>query len=452
MKYSFLISCLFIILFSCKKEVYQKPNINNDFISEIKIQLKDSLSINDFQQLDFVNFVRTDIPIPGQDFLRIPFKNKSLATDFMLLKIENGDHFSSGKIFKINKNIQGISDKPVTRFYGDIQIYSLKRELLTNSSITNGFINAFHSNQNNSNPRFDIAVVVNPLMPEVTIVCSPSGGGYNYNDYFNLMSLYNPGNGGGGGGSAGGGSRGSGGYYSNSNPSNSGSNHQFSGAGGKTIFINFEWIENLPAINVNQYVKCFSSIPDDGATCSIKIMTDIPVNDDPSKFFDWSTGSPGHTFIQLTKSNGGQSVQQNIGFYPDQGWKTIITPSPLNAKFVDNAYHEYNASLLMNLPPDQFQSTLTHMQYLSNFMRYDISNYNCTDFALEIFNYRRGGGNQLTVPMYDIPGGIAPNGTATPQGLYQKLKEMQSSNSADAPNITIPGVKGYAGASDGPCN
>ena len=455
MKHLLFISALLIMLVSCKKESTQNAE-NVNYLNGIKLQLKDSLSSSDFQHLDFTNTVKTSIPDSRQIFLRIPFINKSLASDFILLQIENDDHFSSAKIFNINQNIQSVAKKP-TQFNGDIQIYSLKRNLLTNSLINNGFIDAFHNQQNNSNPNLDIAVVIIPLMPEVIIVCSSSGGGYTYGNYYNLMSLYN--GGGSGGGFQGGGSMSSGGYYNNSYSTPTINNHPTSGGGGinnppnnNSIYINSETGENLPAINVNQYVKCFGNIPDNGATCSIKLLTDIPVNNDPSKFFDWSTGSPGHTFIQLTKSNGSQMVQQNIGFYPDQGWKTIITPSPVNGKFVDNAYHEFNASISMTLDADKFQSTLTHIQYLSNFMRYDIANYNCTDFALEIFNYRRGGGNQLTIPMYDLPGNTAPNGSATPQGVYQKLKEMQSNNSADAPNITIPGVSGFAGASDGPCN
>ena len=457
MKYSFLISCLFIILFSCKKEGNNAAESPNNLIGKIKVQLKDSISVTDFRQLDFDHAVETHIPKVGQIFLRIPFINKSLASDFLLLKIENNGIFSSGKFFNINKNIQKSYKKSNTKFNGNIKIYSLKRNLLTSSFITNGFVDAFYLKQNNTNFKEDVVVI--PLMPEVVVVCSPPGGGggtsWNYYDYYDLPNLLY------GGGDGGGQEFGSsyGGYYSNSLPSQSGSGNpppNTSQPNNPTtddpILIYFELVESLEAININDYLQCFSSIPDNGALCSVKILTDIPVDNDPNKFFDWSVASPGHTFLQLTKSNGSQSVQQNIGFYPVKGWKTMLSPAPEEAKFVDNQDHEFNASLLMNLTPKKFESTLTHIKYLSAFIKYDLANYNCTDFALEVFNYQRGGGNKLAIPMYDIPGGNAPMGTATPQGLYQKLQEMQSNNSAEAPNITIPGVKAYAGSSDGPCN
>jgi hypothetical protein len=178
-------------------------------------------------------------------------------------------------------------------------------------------------------------------------------------------------------------------------------------------------------------------------------VCDIPVDSDPKKLLNWETESPGHTFLQLKKSNGNKTVVQNIGFYPGQGWKTLLTNAPVPGKFVDNAQHEYNASLKMGLSPEDFRSTVDHMLELSKHIKYDIDEYNCTDFALDVFNTRRIS-NQLVIPRYDIPGGLTANGTNTPQGLYNKLVSMQQAG-AESPNITIPREKRYAGASNGPC-
>lgn len=468
MKYAFLFSCLFIVLSSCKKEKELSPSTSN-FIGKIKYQLKDSLSSDDMQQLDFSKAVQTNIPTKKQTFLRIPFKNKSFATDFILLIIESNNQFSSGKIFNIIKNRFSLSSNPETRFNGNINIYSLQRKLLTRSLITNGFVDAFHPKPITTNLRTEIAIVLIPLLPEVIIVCSPSGGGgggggWDNSYYYNLLGLSGSGDVSGitqdvntGGGSTsiqGGGS----GYYSNSDPNPSGTgNPPLNNDENNILTINnpmlvdFEPVENLSPINLDQYIKCFNSIPDDGAICSIRILADIPVDKDPTIFFDWKNGSPGHSFIQIVKTNGTQSVRQNIGFYPNTNWKNIMTTAPVDAKFVDNAEHEFNASLFMSLTPEQLKGVLIHMQYLERFIKYDIDDYNCTDFALEIFNYKRGG-NQLTIPMYDIPGGTAPNGTTTPEGLYQQLKKMKDTGSAESQSISIPGVKGYVGASHGPCN
>lgn len=90
------------------------------------------------------------------------------------------------------------------------------------------------------------------------------------------------------------------------------------------------------------------------------------------------------------------------------------------------------------------------MQYLSRFIKYDIDEYNCTDWALELFNHVRS--DQIKIPMYDLPGAQAPFGTSTPQGLYQKLQSMKQTATAEAKKITIGIVKGWVGGSNGPCN
>ena len=458
MKHLLFITALLIIVVSCRKEIQDPQNIL--FIDKISIQLKDSLSAEDFQKLDFKNTVMSVIPSLGQSFLRIPFANKSLASDFILLKIRNDGYFFTGKIFNINKNIQPASLKHATQFNGNIKIYTLQRSLLINSLITNGFIEAFKPKSTILNSREQVVEI--PLMPDVTIICSYGGGNFSYSDYYNIMSLFSGGGVGGGGGNSGGGSTGGygggGGYYSSSNPNIPGNGSSSPTKRGShpplnddPISIDFEPVESLAPINLDQYLKCFSNIPDVGAFCSIRILTDIPVDKDPTIFFDWKNGSPGHTFLQISKINGTQSVQQNIGFYPKTDWKNVMSTAPVDGKFVDNEEHEFNASLLMNLTPEQLKGVLIHMLSLERFIKYDIDDYNCTDFALEVFNYKRGG-NQLTIPMYDIPGGTAPNGTASPEGLYQQLIKMKNAGGSEANNIVFPGVKGFVGASNGPCN
>ena len=180
------------------------------------------------------------------------------------------------------------------------------------------------------------------------------------------------------------------------------------------------------------------------------MFTDLPVDNDPKNFFAWENGSPGHTFIQLKKINGTQSAQQSFGFYPVSGWKTTFTPAPINGKFVDNGGHEFNASIKRDLSTAQLQNIITHMQYLANFIKYDIDEYNCTDWALELFNRVRS--DQIKIPMYDLPGAQAPFGTSTPQGLYQKLQSMKQMGGVDANKITMGIIKGWVGGSTGPCN
>jgi hypothetical protein len=126
-----------------------------------------------------------------------------------------------------------------------------------------------------------------------------------------------------------------------------------------------------------------------------------------------------------------------------------MTYAPTAGKLVDNAGHEFNASFKMNITPAQLSSVLIRMQQLSN-INYDVDSYNCTDWALDIFNTART--DKLKIPLYGIPDSPMTQGSQTPQGLYQKLQQMMNNNHPEKGNITIGIIKGYAGGSTGPCN
>jgi len=324
-------------------------------------------------------------------------------------------------------------------FNGAITFSSLNRGSVIASRVTNGYVEAFHPS------RAALRVqTLDEYLPEVVVVGYYSSDGFSFSDWLSLEGMFS------GGGT-------SSGYYSSLD-------YPYGGGGGESHssseqvyeevpqLIDFEEGVNESAINVENYLKCFSTVPDNGATCSIEILADIPIDGNPNEFFDWQNGSPGHTFLQLKKSNGDQNIMQNIGFYPVSGWKTFLTSTSLEGKFVDNGGHEFNASLTMNISPQQLQSAITEILYLSRFVRYDIDEYNCTDFALEVFNYVRSPASAIDIPKYDIPGGTSPTGTSTPEGLYQKLQSMKKAAGAEAANIELPGGKSWAAGSKGPCN
>jgi hypothetical protein len=79
-------------------------------------------------------------------------------------------------------------------------------------------------------------------------------------------------------------------------------------------------------------------------------------------------------------------------------------------------------------------------------MQYDIDNYNCTDWALAVFNKQ---GYGLDIPLYDIPGTYPSAGTSMPQGIYNKLQQMKNSGDPHADKIQIGFYKGYVTSSDG---
>lgn len=446
-----------IIIFSCKKEIPKERS--EHYLQKVKSELKDSLSANDYSTLDFSKAVFNKVDSVGLYFLRIPFKEKRVATDFVLLKTTKDGKVEQGKIIHLEGKVNAVGNRTrkQRQFDGRISISDLSRKSVLNSNITDGYIDALHM-QTNTRDQLMAPVYPDNVLPEVVVVAYVHNSDYSdFSTWLWLSSLfYSYGTGGGYGGG--------GGYYGGYYGSTDGGGGYYYGGGGgggsygdyeeggtsviedETMLVDIDTYVDNPAIDVGQYLKCFDNIPDDGATCTITIYTDIPVDNDPSKLFNWQTRSPGHAFLELKKSNGTRSVQQSIGFYPTANWKNILSADPVDSKIVNDGNHEFNASLKMIISPNLLRSAIGKIKEISN-MKYDMDEFNCTDFALEVFNYIR---TPLQIPHYVIPGGVYR--TNTPQGLYNKLKDMWLNNDAEKNNITIDILKGYVGSSSGPCN
>lgn len=420
--------------------------------------LKDSLSIGDFNALDFRSAVQTRVDSIGMYALRIPFKEKSITTDFVVVKTTAAGKIEKGKIIHLEGKATEFGTGIIKRrrFDGNILISSLDRHLVIKSAINNGYIEAFLPSIDQSNEVNSAYTTPDPYveLPEVIIVSTyPSGGGIDWSTYISLAGLYDDGYSAGyyssytGGGGGGGGSTSSGG----GSTTGTGGSEPYPIPQDQVIKVDVELQDTDPAIDIAKYMKCFSNIPDAGATATIEIFVDIPVNSDPGKIFNWDLGSPGHSFIQLKKQNGGQSVMQNIGFYPVNGFKTVLRPEPVAGKFVNNNGHEYNASYKVNLTAAQLKVAVTTILNLSTFKKYDIDEYNCTDFALEVFNKTVSTTQTLQIPKYFIPGGATPSGTNTPQGLYRTLNKLKILGGPEAANIIVP-VVGWVGQGKGPCD
>lgn len=451
MKQLILLVCFAIFIISCQKEA-NDLSYSQDYLRSVKLILKDSLSASDYNTLDFSKIVESKFKIKEEDvhLLRIPFVNRNPG-DFVLLRMDNLGKILKGKIIHMVKE-----DKLVDTYNGSILISSFKRDVVLTHSIINGYmqLSLMHKTSFQSKGQVESDPYVE--LPVVVVVGTYSSGGISFSTWVSLISLIGDAYGGGGGGyynnydpwlGVGGG--GGGGGNGSGSGGNTGGNNNFPIAD-NTMLVDFELGIDNPGIDIEKYLKCFDNVPDVGSECSIEIFSDIPVDSDPTKLFDWKTESPGHAFLQLSKGNGANSVIQNIGFYPTTNWKSILTTAPIDGKIVDNGGHELNASFKMNVSAANFKSILTHILYLSRFIKYDIDDYNCTDFALDVFNYVRT--DKLEIPKYDLPNGESPYGSSTPQGLYQKLQQMKNASHPEAGNITIGIYKGWVASSKGPCN
>lgn len=444
MKPLFLIILASLIVIGCRKD-HQPANEAPNYIETVRKGLMDSMVLADFKVLDFSKAARSRVDSAGLYYLRVPFTDKNAREDFVFVKTDERGRIERGKIVHIKGTVseEVTGGMGVKSWNGVISLASLDRKHLFQSPIRNGFVTAWH-NQNSF--RAETQEPQGEMMPEVIIVYTiPSDGGMSWSSYYMLHCFTSDSYNGSGGG----------GYYGDFS-GGGGDGGGFGGGGGSTdgsstdpvILVDVEMQDEFEPIDLEKFVKCFAAIPDAGATCSIEIFADIPVDSDPNKIFNYTSRSPGHTFLNIRKSNGTQSVSQNIGFYPKAGWKSILTSAPIDGKFVNNSQHEFNCGFKINITPAQLQAAIMEMlRTRSN--KYDIDNYNCTDWAMDVFN--AAGGN-FQIPLYDIPGNTMSLGTRTPNGIYNKLQEMKRQNDPRAAGITIGIAKGYAGNSTGPCN
>jgi hypothetical protein len=211
-----------------------------------------------------------------------------------------------------------------------------------------------------------------------------------------------------------------------------------------------------PVANLEKLLKCFSNLPDAGATYSAKIYVDIPNNADPTRLLA-GRGNPGHTFIRLTKTNGDKTITQTFGFYPQNGPKSVVTLGPVPSETRQNGQkdkeHEYNASYALNsVSQVQFQAMLQQAAQQAT-RPYDLTDFNCTSYALGIINAGLPAQSALqSLPAVVVhPVSLTPVAFKdSPSGLFLYLKALQS-NPAQASNIEM-NVDKNGSTSYGECN
>jgi hypothetical protein len=199
-------------------------------------------------------------------------------------------------------------------------------------------------------------------------------------------------------------------------------------------------ISSSPVTSLPAMFKCFDRVPNAGATYSVKICADLPVNSDPSIIIT-SGLVPGHAFISMTKTNGTESVTQSFGFYPVTSWVSIFNTA-IDSKLVDDGGHEYNASMEMtNISALDFQTLQNYAINKGTTLKYDLNDYNCTDYALEVFNSIRS--TPLVVPDQITGGTGGNNWGTTPNGLYNVLNNLSATQSSATTGIhNVSGSRG----------
>ncbi len=421
MKKMVLLLGVVLVLSSCRKMISNNPADHVRTILSAQLSEPDLLSVN-WQSLQ-------SAPLSNHHRLYL----LQMGKENIVLETNEQDDFVKGAIYQTAGKVSKVNGKGV--FNGSFQWSDLQRNNHLQYSIEDGVVSQLHTfkevGANGIGQRITMKECTDCTLPEVIVGASyPSGGGISYGAWLSLLSMFNMGgpadyilidwsSGGGGGGV-------------NSAP---------------VITIDLEAPENKTKIEPKKYTDCFGSIPDNSTTLyTVTISTDLPSDGHPEIFYNWHDMSPGHAFVELNKSTPYGGVAQSFGFYPTSSYKLLPldNSTSLAAKVVDDGGHEYQARYTISVTASQFQAAV----YAVNNARdlYNVGLYNCTDFALDVFN--AAGGN-LTIPKHAIPGFEVDGGSNTPQGLYEKIQSLKNSGTT---GTTTTNSKEYGGSSKGPCN
>jgi hypothetical protein len=453
----FIISAIFL---SCKKDAAPLSDTSSPYLRTVLSRMRDSLSVDDFGHLDTTKAYLTDSETKGPRTLRLPFIGKSISKDFLLLQTDGDGNILRGRVVHLNGSTDNTS-----QFSGFIRMNSLSGQILLESTVSKGYIDALHPGRGIGNQIKNVdskIITVLPApdadwLPEVVVIGYGSGAPpSNYISLDGLMGtsasdILNSGGGGGsdaGGANPGGGGA-AGGVNTNDAPTDNAGSYspldpaQNSGISplGRGVFIanglqlEREYIYSIPIIDVRKFFNCFDQIPDAGASFSVQLCVDVPINNNPAASSNTSGFNAGHSFLVVTKSGGGISITQSFGYYPASMLSVINPFASVGSAIKDNAGQEINGRLTMSVSADQFNKLKSVAISLST-KPYVLDSSNCTDYALGVFNSARS--SPIVIQPYVIhESGVIVSGSAispgfnvtipnSPQQLFEKLSQMKT--------------------------
>jgi hypothetical protein len=167
--------------------------------------------------------------------------------------------------------------------------------------------------------------------------------------------------------------------------------------------------------NINEYLKCFNL----GQSAELVIYVDQPTANSPTPYTygpdpNDSKGLPvsnvGHTFIAIQQGN----IRRVVGYYPKDPVNPA-TSSTATSVLSNNENHFFDVSISTRISSSQLVNIVGYCS--STPIIYDLNNYNCTDFGIEIA--KLGG---LNLP--DSYGKWPYGGGSNPGQLGQNIREM----------------------------
>lgn len=178
-----------------------------------------------------------------------------------------------------------------------------------------------------------------------------------------------------------------------------------------------------PATSPQKLFKDFDAVPDDDARYTLTIFSDLAVKNDASRIFAWAYGYPGHCFLRLTKISGLHCATKSFGLYPRIPLWCLLSGRSVEGKLSDDAMHEYDMHQTTELTKEHFENTINTIKTRMKNLRYNLREYNCADFALEIYNIHYPC-NPLVLDKTAMLNKIFA--MSTPKGLYHLLQDQQN--------------------------
>ncbi|CAN5295300.1 hypothetical protein BH11BAC5_BH11BAC5_43270 [soil metagenome] len=435
-----------IVFFGCQKEptstLSGTESLKLNYKNNVSAYLKARLSEEDFKSLDLVSMKISAYQNGDSNFIKIPFQRKSIKTDFIAIQSDTVG------ICKIATIVHFEIPDTSLPAYKKITINSLSRAQTWNFDFTK------NNNRNSTTSQKDLIAEI-PLMEDVTVIAYlPKTGGFTQFAFDNILFLLNP-----NGASAmpGGGlgmpavgvlSGGFGDYGNYSDPTSGGIKK-----------LEFERPESEPAADINRIFNCFNLLPDAGANYQITIEAQIPILSDPMSPYNLKL-EPGHSFITITKKNGGSSVTKSYGFYPNSGYKSVADPyGMVLSKVVNNSEHKFNSSITKSMSQAQFN--IVKSTSIANASKhYCLANYNCTDFALAAWNSAFSSApDKIVLPQFAALYPATPFSPPipvtinnSPQMLFQYTKGLCGTGDNYNPPPGVSAKEGVASKSPGECN
>ena len=157
------------------------------------------------------------------------------------------------------------------------------------------------------------------------------------------------------------------------------------------------------------------------AVFRITIGADVPNNKKPMRLmYNQETG---HVFLILQKIDTatGDTIHKVFGFYPHKQRLSIFFKREVASTVKDNSGREHDIELSKILTQEQFESVMK-LSVLYSKKKYNLNNFNCYDYALQIFNSVAG---PDTLPVMYRRFALFGKG-GTPCSIYKYLMQQKT--------------------------